>query len=415
MSIVIENARTRLREGTVNIVIENNTIQEIADTDSNDSADNRIDAAGCLVTVTFANPHIHIDQIRSWPIQQNQSGTVEEAFSINREVKKGYTVEKIKQRAGPAIEQAVAQGNTIQRGFADVDEYAGMTGIEALNELKKGYSDIIDIQVCAFAQEGLGKNKYEPGEQYLREAMEIGADVVGGIPWIEHTESEVKSHVDTVFEVATDYDADIHFLVDDIDSPTSRALEYVALKTIETGYEGRVACTHARSLAYYNDYHAQRVIDIVSEADVQILSNTHAVLFLHPNQRNQPAKRGLTRIRELQDAGVNVSIAQDDANDMYYPFGRNDMLELAWFASHAAQFNKPTEIDYVYDMVSTNAARAIGNTNHELTEGAPANLIIYNAENLIEVLRTQATKRYVIKDGSVVATNERETEVHRHE
>lgn len=413
MGLAIENAALRSHSEQVTIYLDDGVIQDISQSGGTHGAEESIDADGGLVTMSFANPHIHLDQIHTWPLHPNQSGTLEEAFRINREMKKNYTVEGIKERARPALENAAIQGNTLQRGFVDVDEYAGMTGIKALNDLKEECSDIVDIQTCIFAQEGLGWQKYESGEDYLWEAMDIGADVVGGIPWLEHTDEEVERHVDIIFDVATAHDAEVHFLVDDIGSPSSRALEYVALKTLEEGYEGRVACSHARSLAYYDDYLAERVIDLVQEANVHILTNTHEVLFLHPTRDIHPIERGLTRIKELQDAGVNVCIAQDDVSDMYYPFGQNDMLELGWFASHAARFSTPEEIDLVYDMISTDAAQSMGWDDHALVQGAPANLVVYDVPNVIEAFRTQAPRRYIIKDGAVVATTETESTVHR--
>lgn len=409
MDLVIEDARVRSGDETVWIGIEDGLIETIEPDSPPDEGLEQIDAAGGLVTPSFANPHLHLDQVLTWTEAPNVSGTFGEAFEANKRVKEGYTVDEISSRLGPALDEALIRGNTHIRGFADVDGFAGLTGLEGVIDLQTEYAGKMDIETCAFAQEGLGPETHPEGEDLLREAMELGADVVGGIPWIEYTQDDVEAHVDTVFSIAQEYDAPIHFLVDDTDSPTSRALEYVAIKTIREGYEGRVACSHARAIATYDDYHAERVIDLISRANLHILSNMHIVLFLAAHRAKQPIPRGITRVQELLEAGVNVCIGQDDANDMWYPFGTNDMLELGWLACHAAQLSSMEEIETAYDMITTNAAEAMGRDNHQLAQGTPADLVILDESSVLEAFRRRATRKFVVKDGRVVVRGDPST------
>jgi len=406
MDLIVENANILHGPSSASIGITGGTIERITADNISDSASNRINAAGRLVTPTYVNPHIHLDQVFTADDYPNESGTFQEAFDTNRGIKESYTVEGITDRVGEALEVAALHGNTVMRGFADVDGHAGLTGVEALLDCAEEYNELVDMQVCAFAQEGLGEHLHPEGEELLREGIELGADIVGGIPWIEHTQSDMEDHVDTVFDIAMNHDADIHFLVDDTDTPTSRSLEYVAIKTLRENYEGRVTCSHARALAAYDDYHAERVIDLVSQADIHILSNAHIVMFLGAHRDMQPLRRGTTRVSELLNNGVNVAIAQDDASDMWYPFGINDMLELGWFMCHAAQFSSVSEIDTAYEMITTRAAQSMGIDSHDIAEGTAANLVILEADSVIEAFRTRADKRYVIKDGMVLAETE---------
>jgi cytosine/creatinine deaminase len=226
---------------------------------------------------------------------------------------------------------------------------------------------------------------------------------VGGLPWYERSDELVRKHVDLVMGLAVELDRDVHFLADDTDDPTSRSLEYIALRTIEVGWHGRVTASHCGALSSYDHTHAERVIALVKEAEVTICSNAHISLVMDGTRDRGLIRRGTTRVRELVDAGVNVCAGQDDIDDPYYPFGRGDQLEVASFAAHVARFTKADEIEYSLRMVTYNAARALRLDSYGLEVGCRADIVILEGKSLREAMRMQLPRPYVVKDGRVVA------------
>jgi cytosine deaminase len=411
VSLVLRNARLRDREGLHDIAIEGPAVSAIGATPARGSRE--IDVEGRLVTASFVNPHVHLDKaLLGERMRPNRSGTLEEAVEITHEFKRHYTVADVKTRAARVLEMAVAAGTTLVRGFADVDGIGGLTGVQALLELRQEYRDVIDLQVVAFPQEGL--IRHPAAHDLLKESLELGADVVGGFPWFEYLDDQARAHIDAIFALAQRYDRPIHMLVDDApEDPTTRNLEYLALKTVAAGWEGRVCASHACALSSYNDYHARRVIKLVRQAGISVVTNPHISLILKNRGGHQPIPRGITRVKELLAAGVNVVFGQDDVLDPFYPFGRADMLEVASFTAHAAHLSLPEEIERVWDMATADAARALGVADHRLGVGCPANLIVVDAPSVSEALRRQGPPRLVVKAGRVVAESRTESRLIR--
>lgn len=263
--------------------------------------------------------------------------------------------------------------------------------------------------MVAFPQEGILAN---PGtEDLMREALEAGADVVGGIPWVEWTEEGQRRHVDMCIGLAREFDRDVHMLCDDTEDPSSRTLEYLAVRTIQEGWQGRVSASHCCALAFYDDAHAGKVINLVRQADISIVSNSHITLVDTANLARQPVPRGITRVRELLSAGVNVASAQDDVDDWYYPWGRNDLLEVAFFTAHTAQFYHLDNMHVPLRMVTLHGARAMRLPDHGLDPGNAANLVVLDAPSLHEALQYQADKKLVILRGKVRARTSRSVEL----
>ncbi len=269
-----------------------------------------IDATGGLVTPPFVNPHVHLDKARLGAVMRpNVSQTLEEAIRITWEFKRAYTVDDILRRAGAVVEMAVREGALVLRAFADVDTVGGLAPVRGLVALRERYRHLARIEVVAFPQEGILR---DPGtEGPLREAMALGADVVGGLPWYELTDEDARRHVDIVFAIARERDADIHMLVDDTDDPNSRSLEALAVRTLREGYAGRVSASHCGALAAYNDTYADKVIGLVRAAGITVVSNPHISLVLAGRRDREPVRRGITRVRQLLRAGVNVAAGQE--------------------------------------------------------------------------------------------------------
>jgi len=395
MDIVIRNAVLRDSGTPVQIGIADGTIEAIAaSVDAAESAV-EIDAAGMLVTPSFANPHLHLckvwtlDKLGEAALQDYHGGSMGKAMTaieLAAAVKDGYDRSWIIPNARRAAAMAAIYGNTHIRAFADVDSRARLEGVEALIQVREEFRGIVDIQVVAFAQDGLAR---EPGASGLmRRAMEAGADVVGGIPWIEYTDTDMQSHVDEVFALAADFDAPVSMLVDDAGDAGLRTLEMMAIRTIEMGWEGRSLAHHARAMALYPKPYLQKITALLKRAQMGVVSDPHTGP-LH------------ARVGELLEEEVLVCLGQDDISDAYYPLGRNNMLEVAFLAVHLLWMTTADGMDQLYSMISTDAGKAMG-VDLRLEVGAPAHLVVLGEPNVQEALRTHAAPRHVISHGRTI-------------
>jgi cytosine/creatinine deaminase len=405
MSIVIRQATIRGKEGLWDVAIHHDRIEHVERNLPKQDGEETIQADGHLLSPGFVNPHIHLDKTLLGEIMRpNQSFSFQEALEITWEHKRTYELDEVVDRALRVVKMAVENGTTCLRAFADVDTIGGLKPVEALLELKKRCQHFIDIEVCAFPQEAIIR---DPGTyNLLVQAMEMGADVIGGLPWFEMTDEDAKEHIDLVFEIAKKYDVDIHMLIDDTDDANSRSLEALAVKTLRENYQGRVSASHCGALAAYNQTYAAKVIDLVKAADIHIVSNPHISLVLAGRRDQEPVRRGITRVKQLLEAGVNVCSGQDDVNDPYYPFGRASQMEVALFMAHTAHLTFPHEIEKVFDMITINAARAMRLQDYGIEPGNKADLVLLPAKDAAGALRQQVPPLYVIKNGKIRATNQ---------
>jgi cytosine deaminase len=407
---IIRNVRLRGREDTVDVALDGELIAAV-EPHVESSADREYDGGGRLLVPGFVNAHQHLDKCMLGEIMRpNESQTLQEAIFITWDHKRGYTVDEIADRAAPVVEEAIRNGTTAMRGFADVDTIGGLVPVEGLLELKRRFEGLITFEVVAFPQEGIVR---DPGcDRLMEQAMDLGCDVVGGLPWYERIDRDVHDHVDFCFELANRTGKDIHMLADDTDDPFSRSLEYLAVRTIEEGYQGRVSASHCGALAAYDDNHAARVVGLVQEAGISISSNTQISLVLDGRADRGLVRRGITRVRELLDAGVNVLSSQDDVKDPYYPFGKPDQLEVAQYTAHVAQLTYPPELETVFDMVTVNAARAMRLEGYGTEPGCRADLVLIDASSVHEALRMVPPRRYVFYGGRLMSERRLETEDH---
>ena len=401
MDLIVRRARRRGQTAPCDIGIERGTITAVEPTVSA-RATREIDAGGRLVTPPFVNPHIHLDKALLGDVMRpNVSQTLQEAIEITWDFKRAYAEEDVVKRAGAVLEMAAREGTLVVRAFADVGTVGGLVPVRGLVAARARYRHLLTVEVVAFPQEGILR---DPGtEALLREAMALGADVVGGLPWYETTDEDARRHIDIVFAIARERDADVHMLVDDTDDANSRSLEYLAVKTQREGYRGRVSASHCGALAAYNATYAAKVIGLVKEAGISIVSNPHISLVLAGRRDTEPVRRGITRVRELVRAGVNVASGQDDVNDPYYPFGRASQLEVALFMAHTAHLTYPDELETVFDMVTFNAARALRLPRYGLAPGDAGDLLVWDAGSIKEALTRQRPPAYVVRGGAVVA------------
>lgn len=375
-------------------------------------ADRILQGAGGLALPAFVNAHVHLDKCYTGDVAPpGTAPTLDHSVRQTWLVKRSYTVEGIVERASRAVQDALVHGTTTIRAFADVDPIGGTVPVEGLCALRELWRDLVTIEVVAFPQEGIVR---APGtEALMKEAMRLGADVVGGMPWFEHTDGDARRHVDFCLDLADEHGCDVHMLVDDTDDPTSRSLEYLAVQADRRGMHGRVAASHCGALSAYDDAHAARVIDLVARARMTIVSNPHISLVFGGRSDRGRVRRGTTRLQELRAAGVNLAAAQDDVHDPYYPFGRNDQLEVAQYVCHVAQFVSPTDVAFAIRMVTANASSAMCMKGYGLGEGCTADIAVYEAPDAIEALRRMDPPRWVLRRGVVVAESDHTSSVRR--
>jgi len=396
-SLLIKNARTRFSQGkTLSIGIEGEKIAAVGENLPEAGAAHVIDAGGKLVTESFVNGHLHLckvytlEMVGQDALSSYHGGSMGGAMTAIEQasrVKDHYDEKWIIENVRKACRLAQKYGNTHIRAFADTDTKAKLEGIKALLKAREEFKDIVDLQVVAFPQDGVVR---DPGaDGYIRSALELGADVVGGIPWIEYTDADMQAHIDSMFALAKEFDKDVSMLIDDAGDSGLRSLEMLAVKTIKEGWQGRVTAQHCRAMAMYQEPYFRKVLALLQKAKIGLVSDPHTGP-LH------------ARVRDLYDAGVAVALGQDDIADAYYPFGRNNMLEVAFLAVHLLWMTTFGDMEILYDLITTNAAKAMGIKGHVLEPGGDADLVVLDAEDVYHAIWEHDAPLFVIRKGKDV-------------
>lgn len=394
--LVIRQARLRRQpEGRWDIAVADGRIAAIAER-LPERAGLELEARGGLVTESFANAHLHLCKVYTLQRLDEAAlrgyhgagmGGAMTAIELAARVKAEYDETWIIANVRRAVALAALHGNTHIRAFADVDPQARLEGVKALLRARTEFRGIVDLQVVAFAQDGLVR---APGAgALLREALELGADVVGGIPWIEYTDADSQQHIREVFDLAVAFDKDVSMLVDDAGDPGLRTLEAMAVEALRRGWQGRALAHHARAMALYPEPYFRKVAALLRRAALPVVSDPHTGP-LH------------ARVRELLAEDVLVCLGQDDISDAYYPFGRNNLLEVAYLAAHLLWMTTRQDLEKLYDLITVDAARAMNVRGFRLEVGAPAHLVVLEAPNVLEALRDHAAPAYVISHGRLV-------------
>ena len=413
MELIIRRARVRGFRDLQDVGILGGRVQAVAE-QIREAGTDEIDANGRLLTPGFANIHCHLDKCLtgSWAEVWGDSGSGSpEAIPAATRIKERFTEQDIAERASRALTASVGAGTVAVRAFADVDTVGGLRSVRSLLRVKDKFRGALDVQVVAFPQEGIIRD--EGTRELLEKSLELGADVVGGMPWYEGEVDAAKKHTDIVFELAKKYNRDIHALIDDNSDPSSKNIEYFLTKAIREGFVGRVAASHCRgALDSPDETYARRIVGLARDAGATIVENSHISLFMYGRKDRHPVSRGVTRVKEFLEAEVNVAVGQDDIDDPYYPFGRGDMLEVAFVMCHAAHLGAPAELESAFDMITLNPAKGMGLKNYGLRVGDNADLVLLNAHSVREALRLQPGCATVVKGGKIVAESKRSTELH---
>jgi len=397
--LLIRNARMIPTQQLQDVLIEDGKISEIAK-ECSCSADREIDANGALVLPTFIEPHIHLDKVLLAE-EFGFSSSIVQARDVIKKAKESFTVSNVKERILKAIPLALMQGVTVIRSHVDIDPVVELKALNALQEVRREYSGLLDVQIVANPQEGIVSK--EGTEELLFKALESGADVIGGLPEVEGSVEESRRHLDKVFSIARQKDVDVDAHNDVL--PSGRNLEYFLSKVIENHYEGRASSAHNIALAYYPDDYARRIIDLIKRAKVTVVTNP-CTMMTSGSQHPPPIPRGITRVKELLEAGVNVTYGIDNMVDPFNPFGDFSPLRNGWLLAYGAQLNSKGLFEKLPGMITENAARMLRLTNYGITKGCNADLNIMGYSSISDALRFGDCPRYVIKTGRMVAENQ---------
>jgi len=402
LDILVKNVALSGSEGLCDLGIAGGRFVSVDVGAASSNAMLTLDAEGRMAVPGFVEPHIHLDKaLISERAPVNISGTLTEAIEILWNIKRNYTVEEIADRASRVLERALENGVSQLRTHVDVDPIGGTRPAEGLIRARDRFRDLIDIQIVAFPQEGIVKS---PGtEALMRDVMKAGVDVVGGMPFNEASPADSRRHIEVAFDIAKEFDADIDMHVDETDDPMARTLEVLAELTIKNGWQGRVTAGHTCALAGYPRDYADHVIARLRQAGVNMIANPATNLMLQGRLDDYPKRRGVTQVKELLAAGVNVACGQDCVHDTFYPFGQNDPLEIAFLLCHASQMSQPAEILTVMDMVTGNGAKALRVPDFQVAIGAVADLVVLDARDAREAFATRAPRRWVIRKGKLIA------------
>jgi cytosine/creatinine deaminase len=398
----ITNARLRGRRGLFDLTFDDiGHIRTIRAAGRARRSAGGFDAKGGLVLPAFVDPHLHLDLAYSVElVKPNKSGTLLEAIRLWDEAKRRLSADNVRERAIRAINAEVSFGTGFIRTHVDVGTGAGLRLTEGVLAARDACRHLCDIQIAVFPQDGILR---DPGAlEQMRAAIEMGCDVVGGIAHNERTDQDSRRHIDLLFELAREFNRDIDCHIDETDDPDSRCTEYLAAQTIHHGWQGRVTASHVCALSSYDNAHARKVINLLREARVHVVTNPPVNLHLQGRYDRYPKRRGLTRVTELLAAGVNVAAGQDCIADPFYPLGTGQMLDVAHMLFHADHLSTPPQMEQALDTVTENAARALRLSSYGIRAGARGCVVALPCEDVHTALRTRPRPIAVIRDGRLL-------------
>lgn len=400
--LLIRHAQLPQQEGLVDIALQDGQFARIATDLATASAQREIDAAGRLVVPPFIDAHVHLDAVLTvGQPRYNTTGTLLEGIQIWGERKPSLTHEDVKQRALEEIRWEVAQGTLYIRSHVDICDPA-LTALRALLEVREEVRDICHLQLVAFPQDGIFS--FSGGPELMRKALELGCDLVGGIPHHEWTRDMGVEDVHYVFELAKQFNRDIDCHCDETDDPSSRFTEIMAADTLQQGWQGRVTASHCTAMHSYDNAYAFKLQGLLARAQMNVIANPFDNVVLQGRFDTYPKRRGITRVKELLAAGVNVALGHDSIMDPWFPLGKGDMLAAAQLALMLCHMSGYDELNEVLALITHNGARALRVLDqYGIEEGKPADFLIVDAPSVFEALRLVPARLYVFKAGREIA------------
>lgn len=398
--LIIRNANLPDGRSGIDIAIEKDRIAEIA-ARIEAKAGEEIDATGRLVSPPFVDPHFHMDATLSLGLpRMNRSGTLLEGIALWGELRPILTREALVERALRYCDLAVSQGLLHIRSHVDTSDPRLVTA-EALIEVREKVAPYIDLQLVAFPQDGY--YRAADGVTALNRALDMGLDIVGGIPHFERTMADGAASVAALCRIAADRGLPVDMHCDETDDPLSRHIETLAAETVRFGLQGRVAGSHLTSMHSMDNYYVSKLIPLMAEAEINVIPNPLINIMLQGRHDTYPKRRGMTRVRELMDAGLNVSFGHDCVMDPWYSMGSGDMLEVGHMAIHVAQMAGIEDKKKIFDALTVNSAKTMGLEGYGLEKGRNADLVILQARDPLEALRLKPNRLAVIRRGKVIA------------
>ena len=388
------------RQG-MSVAVRDGKIVEVAPGPIAAQARQTVDAQGLLLSPPFCDPHFHMDATLSYGLPRvNQSGTLLEGIALWGELKPLLTQEALVERALAYCDWAVARGLLHIRSHVDTSD-PSLLPVRALLEVQRRVAPYIDLQLVAFPQDGVLRTP--GGLESLTRALDLGVQVVGGIPHFERTMADGAAGVKLLCELAAERGLPVDMHCDESDDPLSRHIETLAFEAQRLGLQGRVTGSHCTSMHSMDNYYVSKLLPLIAEGGVSVVANPLINITLQGRHDTYPKRRGMTRVPELLAAGVNVAFGHDCVMDPWYGLGSGDMLEVAHMGLHVAQMTSQAGIRDAFDAVTTRAARAMGLADYGLEPGKPASFVLLQARDVSEAIRLRAPRLKVWRAGRLLA------------
>ena len=409
IDLLITNAVVANFSEPVDIAVNNGVILDIGRSLSY-QAEQCIDAAGQLVSPPFVDSHFHMDATLSMGLpRMNESGTLLEGIEVWGELKPSLTAEAVKARAKQLLSWSIAQGTLAIRTHVDVTDPTLMAA-QVLVELRKEMRPWIDMQLVAFPQDGILRTPH--GKALLLKALELGVDVIGGIPHFERTMEQGGESIRWLCELAAEKGLMVDMHCDESDDPLSRHVESLAFETHRLGLAGRVTGSHLTSMHSMDNYYVSKLLPLMAESGMHVVCNPLVNIHLQGRHDTYPKRRGLTRVPELLQAGVNVAFGHDDIMDPWYPMGSHDMLDVAHMGAHCLQMMGTEQLATIFEMITTRAANILHLDNYGIAPGCKADFVILQAQSTLDAIRLRPARLFVVRSGKIIAqTTPKETTV----
>ena len=402
MDLLFRQVRIKDDHPLMDVAVEKGVITAIAPK-IDATAAREIHADGRVLIPGLIEAHLHLEKALVSDRKANRSGTLQEAIAVTAELKPTFTKEDILERSRRTLRMMVKAGTTTVRAHSEFDPVQGWTGVEAVLQLRDEFKGVIDIQVVAFPQEGIIKT---PGtEKMMYEAIEKGCDIVGGIPY---NDPDAKEHIDLVFKIARHFDRDLDLHQDFSDDMNGMSIEYLARKTIENGWQGRVSCGHVTSLGAVPPDRLGELIPLIRDAGITVMCLPNTDLHLGGRKDTYNVRRALTPVRALRDGGVNVCLASNNIRNAFTPFGNGDLFLIGNVAIPACHLGGADDMATVLPMLTTHPAKALALKNYGLEEKKDADLVLLDTKKVADAVIDMPDRLFVVKNGRIVVESHRE-------
>jgi cytosine/creatinine deaminase len=392
----------RLPNGEIaDIAIEKDKISAVEPTITTEAKET-VDVSGNLVSPPFVDPHFHMDATLSYGKPRiNASGTLLEGIALWGELKPLQSEDEIAERALAYCDWAASKGLLAIRSHVDTSDENGLKGVRALIEVRERVKDYIRLQLVAFPQDGFYRSP--TARDCTLRALDLGVDVVGGIPHFERTMADGTRSVTELCEIAANRGLMVDMHCDETDDPMSRHIEQLAYETQRLGLQGKVAGSHLTSMHSMDNYYVSKLLPLIAEAQVAAIPNPLINITLQGRHDSYPKRRGMTRVPEMLEHGIRVGFGQDCVMDPWYSLGTADMLDVALMGLHVAQMTSPSGMSRCFEMVTSESAAIMGLEDYGLQAGCRADLVVLDAGDPIEAIRLRANRRFVIAGGKIIA------------